>query len=148
MRYEWGLGVGHTYSHQDATTANLEALCAWIPPAPDASVTTPVGGDLGDLPPPVESADEQGNGPGARVQVGDSGVDDHANTNVSTNDDSIKDSDSINTFAALALAAADDDDDDNSDEDGTSEDSDEDDDPHQDFDSEDEKEIILFGCEC
>ena len=26
MRYHWGLGVGHTYSHKDATAANLRIL--------------------------------------------------------------------------------------------------------------------------
>lgn len=156
MRYEWGLGVGHTYSHKDATAANLEALCAWIPPVPDASVSIPVEGDLADLPAPVESTDERssGNGTGTRVEVGDSG--DSALTSTNTNaidhantDDSTDDHDSIDALTALALAAADDDDDDDSDddEDGTSDDSDQDDDPHRDFDSEDEREVILFGWE-
>ena len=26
MRYEWGLGIGHTYSHKDATAANQHVL--------------------------------------------------------------------------------------------------------------------------
>lgn len=26
MRYKWGLGVGHTYAHKDATAANMKIL--------------------------------------------------------------------------------------------------------------------------
>ena len=29
MRYEWGLAVGHVYSHKDATQANEQVLAGW-----------------------------------------------------------------------------------------------------------------------
>ena len=29
MRYEWGLGIGHTYSHSNATIANQKVLADW-----------------------------------------------------------------------------------------------------------------------
>jgi hypothetical protein len=50
MRYEWGLAVGHTYAHSDATAANEKVLADWRsvqteqhpnPPSPEARNSSP-----------------------------------------------------------------------------------------------------------
>ena len=130
MRYEWGLGVGHTYAHKDAKAANLQVQLAYgssqdglgqrLEPRCNTRKDSPEPDDRGEG---VDGGDRgEGEGPdGVEGQLGSAGQQD--------------------------------DDEDDDDEDGTDSESSEYDSDDDDgcsvhapgYDSEAEKEYMLFG---
>ena len=85
LRYEWGIGVGHTYAYKDATAANNRVLLTHSPPHNAPELTEGGDGDVG------QGNTREGEGEGVAEDDEDEDEDEESDAGDSEDDDPYND---------------------------------------------------------